>query len=630
MSFSKKVLICGVSVLAIAGCSDDISYVQKDSPANPYKDYDQSNGASVIGVGEPISKRQMKANATIDMRGRMSLDTVMRRMASTYNVAVRWAGGVRKNKIEDVIISDLDFNEARSYIEDVFDIQIVREGERRLLVMTSASEKRLEEFSPGIGVSLSQAVRGLAAQCDYNVVISENKQQLAGTSVTTSLKNVTCYDAFQALLSPHGLSLADRGDYYEIANLPQRQWSLNLYEPVREEEVEVAYESEIEASEDSGGTQSVGGKAKVTVSYERDLWAELEKDLNELVDKSCESSEGGDAMAAFSANQAPTLLPAPSLEGEGAESASASQSLPLAAGTVECGYVRINKSVGMVQMRAPQDVLDKADEIIRRVEDIAGRRLLVEARVLAVTRTREFEQGGSLQAGGEEDDIMHGITSSPRINTIAGTITGRLQSFGTTRGGFLWSKAGGLDAVVRMVEEYGTTYQLMNPTIEVMDRQRATLIDGRNERYFVREIERETDDSGNILRSLSATEKSQFVGLQFSVSAQIAEEDDAHTISLQIPITEISRFITLSQVFDNDTIEDAIPIATTRLIDQKVRIRDGEVKVIGGLTRTIAIDRESGVPLIRGVPAFGKLFDEEDISYENAEFIVLLQVKRLY
>ena len=72
------------------------------------------------------------------------------------------------------------------------------------------------------------------------------------------------------------------------------------------------------------------------------------------------------------------------------------------------------------------------------------------------------------------------------------------------------------------------------------------------------------------------------------------------------------------------------PVANTRLIDQKVRVRDGEIKVIGGLTKTIAIDTESGVPLIRDIPALGKLANEEAVQYENVEFVILLQVRRLY
>jgi type II secretory pathway component GspD/PulD (secretin) len=53
------------------------------------------------------------------------------------------------------------------------------------------------------------------------------------------------------------------------------------------------------------------------------------------------------------------------------------------------------------------------------------------------------------------------------------------------------------------------------------------------------------------------------------------------------------------------------------------------VKVIGGLTRTLAVDTESGVPILRDIPVAGKMLNNQNISYENVEFVVLLQVRRL-
>lgn len=175
----------------------------------------------------------------------------------------------------------------------------------------------------------------------------------------------------------------------------------------------------------------------------------------------------------------------------------------------------------------------------------------------------------------------------------------------------------------------------MKPTLDVMDRQKATLIDGRNEKYFIRTAS--VDNSGDTpVVTTEAEERVQFSGIQFSVSAQIAEDGEGlHTVALQIPITEISRYITLENragTDENDEpiiMRDEIPIATTRVIDQKVRLRDGEIKVIGGLTKTIAVDKESGVPLLQDVPVAGNAFSEESVTYEDVEFVVLLQVKRL-
>ena len=617
----------------LSACGDDISYVQRESPSNPYKDYLEGSSA-VVGVGEPVSKQRMKANATYSVKGRITLEEAMTRIADTYNIAVRYGDGVRTEVREDLVVADLTFDEARSYLEDVYGVQIIREGERRVLVLPSVGEKRIKEFSSGTNVSLSQVVRGLADQCDVNLVISENKKKIATTTVTTSFKNISCTDAFEAVLAPHGMSLVDRGDFYSIGGFPLREWVINLHEPVREESRVVNYVSEFgsDGGDDSGGgTSTIGGSANIEVTSSRDLWQEMYQNITDLIDKSCEPASSGDGLLSPPGTET-ALIPVEetSTEESGEEGGEGEDSQD--GGSYECGYVRVNKAVGLVQMRAPQSIIDEADEIIKRIEDIASRRLMVEARVIAVTRNRDFEAGGKFGGGfnlpGTDRNISGGFV--PSLNSYTPSITGRVASFlNNGDGGLIGSTGDTLEATVRLVETFGTTYQLMQPTIEVMDRQTATLIDGRNERYFIREGSVEEDDAGNRIRNVTAEERVQFVGLQFSVTAQVAEEGEPHTVALQIPMTDISRFEEITNTFDGEDYTDQIPIATTRLIDQKVRLRDGEVKVIGGLTRTLAIDTESGIPLLKDLPVAGKALGEEDISYEEVEFLVLLQVRRL-
>jgi hypothetical protein len=641
-----------VTVAFILGSCADVSYVQTESPNNPYKDYksDNAKAKAIVGVGEPISRRQMRANAVFSMKGKYSLQDVVHRVAGVYNVAIRWGNGVRHNVRNDVLISNLSFDEARTYVEDVFNVQIVREGERRLLILPSASEPRIEEFAPGANITLADAVRGLADECGFNMVISENKRVLANTRVTTNLKDVTCYDAFAALLHPYGMSLVDKGDYYAIGGLPTRQWTLNLHEPQRDDEREASYTSTFSGSnEETGSSQELGGSAKVLVKNKRRLWNDLASDLNNLLTHACREFNGTSSSTNSSgSNFEPSLLPPPDLmtgggaagggsvggSGSSTGSVDSSSSSSLAtspSGRLStCGYVRINPSVGLVQMSAPEAVLDRADDIIRQVEDVASRRLLLEARVLAVKRERFFDQGGSVTASGSgtNNDILDRLGFSSITAAVQETI---LQNVTGNPGGFNLNIDGGnLDAVVRIVERFGTTYLLMQPTIELMDRQQATLVDGSSQPYIIRDASTETTTAGAIT-SFETELKFQFFGLQFAATAQVADHGEPHTVNVQIPIlTKVGDFQNPIFSGSNQIGVDPIPIPETRLIDQKVRIRDGEIKVIGGLTKTIAVDREAGVPLLREIPAFGKLANQEGITFENVEFVVLLQVKRVY
>ena len=643
--------LCTASAMVLLGASlascNGISYAQRASPNNSYKDYRTENQgqAAVVGMGEPITARQMTANATITLTGQYTLSDVMQRMAGTYNTAVRWGNGARKEKRTDLVMNKLTFDEARNYIEDVFDVQVIKEGERRLLILPSASEPRLASFNPGNNVSLSQALRGLAEQCNYNLVINENREQLNQIRVTANLKNVTCYDAFDALLNPHGLSIINAGDYMTVGGLPQRQWTVNLFEPQRSEQVDVNYSSDFSAGGGgsggsdsggggSGGNQSAGGSTKVSVKYDRDLWKDLEGDLNELIKSNCPAPlDAGSTVQPESAS----LLPPPTGESQDPSVVQAvpqTPASPTATGAqdsgaqVNCGYVRINSAVGLIQMRAPKSVLDQANEIIQRVQDVASRRLLLEARVMAVSRKRNYDQRVNLKIGRKDNDTT---TAGGFSGSVTSALSGVLANFSTsnlnTIGGVTVQNKN-LNAVMALLEQYGTTYELMHPMMELMDRQRATLIDGKNEKYYLVKSETTTTTT-TPTTSYDVSEHSQFLGLQFSATAQISDNpEEPHTVSVQIPITSLDRYIDVPN--GNGTSQGQAPIANTRLIDQKVRIRDGEIKVIGGLTKTVAIDTESGVPLVRDVPGLGKLANEEGITYQNVEFVILLQVRRLY
>lgn len=635
----KKLLSLSLIALVITGC-DNVSYVQTESPANAFKDY-RNNGSAVVGVGEPVSKRQMRANATLRAEGRMPLGGLMERVASTYNVAVRYGAGVRREMTRDVIISDLKFNEARNYIEDTYQVQIVREGERRLLVLPAADVARIDSFNPGNNIPLVEAVRALALQCDINLVITENRQRLANTRVSAAFRDITCTDAFDAILAPHGMTLVDKGDYYSIGGLPSRTWSLNLFEPLRSESQSISYDADLGGQQGglsgsvstaggtgattgggSGGGSSAqpsgGGSSQMTMRQERDLIAELLAGLEALLQEACSESQSG--------GQRRGMLNPPGGSSSGAVSTA----------TASCGYVQINRSVGLIQMQAPRHVLDAADALIKRTEEIASRRLLIEARIIAVNRDRSFSQGSDGAAridSGNKSDISFGFggagldTGGEFELAPNESIAGFLGGLGGA-GGALGIRDSSIQGIINFLETFTTTYQLMQPTMEVMDRQKAVMIDGRNDVFFIRESQVITGE-GDAVNNVTATERRQFEGIQFAVTAQISDENEPHTIHLQIPITEIIGTEVLEQSFGDDEFEDQIPVVNTRIIDQKVRARDGEVKVVGGLTRTMAVDRESGVPLLRGIPVAGKLINEETVRFEEVEFLVLLQARRI-
>jgi len=66
------------------------------------------------------------------------------------------------------------------------------------------------------------------------------------------------------------------------------------------------------------------------------------------------------------------------------------------------------------------------------------------------------------------------------------------------------------------------------------------------------------------------------------------------------------------------------PTIQQRKITSTVAVQSGETIVLGGLIRNTATEGESGIPYLRNIPVFGKLFSQTNDSKKRTELIVLI------
>ncbi|MGK0374575.1 MAG: general secretion pathway protein D [Arenicella sp.] len=85
---------------------------------------------------------------------------------------------------------------------------------------------------------------------------------------------------------------------------------------------------------------------------------------------------------------------------------------------------------------------------------------------------------------------------------------------------------------------------------------------------------------------------------------------------------EISQEV--SSVINNTTSQIDAPTIQQRQLNSTVSIRDGQTVVLGGLIREQSSSREAGVPLLKNIPALGKLFSTTTDVSKRTELIVLI------
>jgi type II secretory pathway component GspD/PulD (secretin) len=78
------------------------------------------------------------------------------------------------------------------------------------------------------------------------------------------------------------------------------------------------------------------------------------------------------------------------------------------------------------------------------------------------------------------------------------------------------------------------------------------------------------------------------------------------------------------------TTGNSVPVLNVREVDTTVRVREGEMVVIGGLIRETSNDTSVGVPGISNVPLLGWPFRMWTKTVERSELVIFLTPKVIY
>jgi general secretion pathway protein D len=93
------------------------------------------------------------------------------------------------------------------------------------------------------------------------------------------------------------------------------------------------------------------------------------------------------------------------------------------------------------------------------------------------------------------------------------------------------------------------------------------------------------------------------------------------------PDNEISLKISLE--VSNETGTTSIgginqPIISSRKVDHEIRLRDGEMNLLGGILEDQLVNNVSGVPVLGSIPILGRLFSQQDKERHTNEIVFLL------
>jgi general secretion pathway protein D len=294
-----------------------------------------------------------------------------------------------------------------------------------------------------------------------------------------------------------------------------------------------------------------------------------------------------------------------------------------------------NKESGVLFVRATNRQHEKVQQFIDQVMQTAKRQVLIEATIVEVKLSKNYQQGIDWQyfnQGNAWRAFGQGSTTRTfRVNPTTGAFeaTTNVSTLPSAVGNTLFSaafKRGDFLTAIKLLETFGTLKVLSSPKLTVMNNQTATLKVADSRVYFEVKADTQTAGSGGIVTTtVTTTPRSISVGFLMNVTPQISESEDV-TLNVRPTITRI-----LGYVNDPNPLLAAagqvnrVPEVQTREMESIIKIADGQVAVMGGLMQDEMNNTDDIVPAIGRIPILGDLFSHRNDTSTKTELVVFLR-----
>jgi MSHA biogenesis protein MshL len=298
----------------------------------------------------------------------------------------------------------------------------------------------------------------------------------------------------------------------------------------------------------------------------------------------------------------------------------------------EAASVIVNAEAGILSIRATARQHERIQEFLDQVLVSARRQVLIEATIVEVQLSNQYQQGIDWSYLGR------GMPSGFRFFQAA---TGATTA--TPNASILTTNynTNTINATIKLLESFGTTRVLSSPRLSVINNQTAMLKVVENLVYFT--ITSNTNQTANTSSTtFTSTPHVVPVGFVMNITPQISDTDNI-TLNLKPTISRIAAYVEdPNPVLRNPClaaggagigagncnippIVSRIPQVQTREMESLIRVTNGQIAVMGGLIQDQVSNNEDSIPLINRIPVLGYLFGNHNKQNAKSELVVFLR-----
>ena len=281
----------------------------------------------------------------------------------------------------------------------------------------------------------------------------------------------------------------------------------------------------------------------------------------------------------------------------------------------------INRQAGLVSVFANERTQKKIRSYLEALRKAVNSQVLIEAKVFEVELSDEFANGIQWDTLESLGDFSFDFTSGPWSLTPS-----------TTAGSSFVVDGDSISGLVQAVSRFGTVRALASPRLTVLNNQSAVLNVARNQTYFEIEAERETDDdTGDTTINITSTQKSVPEGILVNVTPTINTDNGEVMMTIRPTVTKIEEFVSdpgfqLFAASEGLTgVDNLVPNLSVKEFDSAIKMKSGEVAVLGGLLQDRSESEQNGIPVLSEAPLVGGLFRRQEDKVSKTELVVFMR-----
>jgi MSHA type pilus biogenesis protein MshL len=365
---------------------------------------------------------------------------------------------------------------------------------------------------------------------------------------------------------------------------------------------------------------NVGSTKDDSTKTQFDIWANIEANLKVILDilettettvtsKEREFGGTGQSLNPVNSSTPPggATSPTPAKAAE-----TAGKSVKTSRQTSKTGaYFTIDKPVGIITVTATRDLLERVDDYLTSLKKELYKQINIEAKIIEVQLINKSDMGLDwtklIRASTDETNhrsiSLSGITSKDSIKTLTLSIPG-------------------FDPLINALKEEGDTKVLSNPKISVMNGEPAFITVGRNTAYISKVTS--THNATDNTTTYTIDTSSVLSGVGLAITANIMDNNEV-VMNLVPVVSRLKNDKIENTILGNGAALVGLPIVDVREMSTTVRVKNGQMLVIGGLIDNTNQNDDNHIPLLGDVPLLKYVFGNESKSTQKKELIILLK-----